>query len=457
MFSKKGTVNKSNSNKSILHGFDKKAASILKGIFKTATMISDFDLKLSFYGKKIKASADTLNSMFTEIASSSEEISTSTTQIVNTNSELNHIISEISHDAEILQQNSKESDEILSTIKTENKEMVTYSKDMDQSISDLLIVIQKINNAVKDINKISDQTKILSLNASIEAARAGMAGKGFAVVADEIRSLSETTKELTSNIDSLLLEMNDASNRSKMSIEKTSESIDRVSNSIENVSDVMEENSNAIGNITKRITEVADMSNEINSSLQESSSALDSVNNDIQNLVGAAKGLQDISDSVNSISTLISDIDVTVQGLASISGEMVNKNHCGFSNDDFIEAVENAIKAHKNWVVTVKTMINDRTLIPIQTDEHKCGFGHFYYSVQPNSQKLTGLWKEVEHYHHTLHKSGESIIHCIQRKDFKQAASLATEAEKLSQVIVGKFEEMVKITKEMTLTGESVF
>ncbi len=448
-----------NTTSKILNARDayKKAAFIFKGVFNIATMVSDFDLKLAFYGNKIKRTADNLNNMFSEVAASSEEISTSTTQIVNTNSELNHIITHISKDAETLQENTEQSNTILSNIKTENKEMIIFSKDMDESVSDLLTVINKINDVVKDINKISDQTKILSLNASIEAARAGVAGKGFAVVAGEIRTLSETTKGLTSKIDTLLLEMNNASNKSKLSVKKTSASIDRVSGSIENVSNVMSENSNAIGNIAKRITEAADMSNEINDSLQESSSALESVSSDMQSLLDSAEELKEVSSSVNSISELIGNIDVTVQDLAVASGKMVSSKMCGLTNEDFIETVENAIKAHKNWVLTVKTMVKDMKVLPLQTNEHKCGFGHFYYSVHPTSKKLIGLWEDVESIHHSLHKSGDTIINSIKKNDIHLAQRTVLKAEELSGTIINKFEEMIKIAKEMTLIDELVF
>lgn len=434
-----------------------KAANIFKGVFQIATMVSDFEIRLSFLGAKIKNSANSLSNMFSEVASSSEEISVSTSQIVDSNTELSDMIENISHDAALLNQNTEKSNNILNSIKAENTEMMGFSKDMNQSVIDLLLVINKINEAVKGINDISDKTKLLSLNASIEAARAGAAGKGFAVVAEEVRILSETTKQLTLNIDTLLEEMNSASNRSKSSVEKTINAINRVSSSIENVSGVMATSTDATTNITNRILEAAQTSRRISDSLNESSTALESVNNDIQNLSRSAEDLKQISGAVGEISASVGKIEAKVNDMAIASGEMVNSRLCGLSNEDFIETVENAIKAHTVWMTNVKKMAREMSVIPIQTDEHKCGFGHFYYAVKPSSDKLTALWESVEVLHHNLHKTGDIIISAINAQNSQRAMTNAAEAEKLSNAIIEKFNEMIKIAKEMTTANELVF
>ncbi len=86
-----------------------------------------------------------------------------------------------------------------------------------QALSEISKRMQEIINIVKSI---ADQTNLLSLNAAIEAARAGDVGKGFAVVAGEVRKLSEQTKQSVTNVSTLILDMNAQAEKLTLSIEK---------------------------------------------------------------------------------------------------------------------------------------------------------------------------------------------------------------------------------------------
>ncbi len=79
-----------------------------------------------------------------------------------------------------------------------------------------------INSVLNTITKVADQTNILSLNAAIEAEKAGEAGRGFSVVATEIRRLADQTSVSTWDIEQMLKEMQSAVSASVMGMDKFS-------------------------------------------------------------------------------------------------------------------------------------------------------------------------------------------------------------------------------------------
>ncbi|SPF34398.1 Methyl-accepting chemotaxis (MCP) signaling domain protein [Candidatus Desulfosporosinus infrequens] len=90
-----------------------------------------------------------------------------------------------------------------------SEELAATARVMEGNTSVAKDGLEKINGILQDIRRISTQTSILGLNASIEAARAGDQGRGFAVVADEVRKLSEGAKLSTLTISVDIAEVND--------------------------------------------------------------------------------------------------------------------------------------------------------------------------------------------------------------------------------------------------------
>ena len=139
---------------------------------------------------------------------------------------------------------------------------------LDKKVQDLNRRIKEINSFIRNIQEVSEQTNLLSFNASIEAARAGVAGKGFRIIANEVKSLSEQTKALSSDIDTKVKDLQkdvesvvseNKSNDSFMdALMKTNEKLVKIQSDtqentrfMEQILSQMAENQNAILTATK--------------------------------------------------------------------------------------------------------------------------------------------------------------------------------------------------------------
>lgn len=119
--------------------------------------------------------------------------------------ELSTTIAEIKEQTEKTAENAQVANDLTEEVSAAIKESDQYMRDMLSAISEISDKSKEIIKIIKTIDEISFQTNILALNASVEAARAGMAGKGFSVVADEVRKLAKRSAE-AANTTTILIE-----------------------------------------------------------------------------------------------------------------------------------------------------------------------------------------------------------------------------------------------------------
>ncbi|ADQ69415.1 methyl-accepting chemotaxis protein [Halogeometricum borinquense DSM 11551] len=230
-----------------------------------------------------------LSATVEEVASSADEIASSTSDAATRGQQ--------ARDA------AEEAIDGLDAIDEQTQRTVSQVDSLNELIDD-------ITGVVTQISEIAEQTNILALNASIEAARANEAGAGFAVVADEVKSLATETQEATEDIEAAIEEIRAQS-------EETVEGITEARERVATESETIEE---ALGSLDEMVEDVQ----ETNASVQEISDATDSQATTAQEVVGQADEVGAISEETAAQATTV--VKSARRQTTSLSEAMTNVN-----------------------------------------------------------------------------------------------------------------------------------
>jgi len=227
------------------------------------------------------------------------QVATAVEEMSATINEVAHSAANVSHSAQLAQSSSGEASQKLTETITELENLDNEINQASQVAQTLESGSHEIGSVLEVIRGIAEQTNLLALNAAIEAARAGEQGRGFAVVADEVRTLASKTQESTANIETMISQLQNASNNAvtamvnsgdvcKLTItnaQATASSIKAVNAEIESITQMtemiatsVEEQSCVSNEISKNVTEINDVADENSITADEVSTASKDMN-----------------------------------------------------------------------------------------------------------------------------------------------------------------------------------
>ena len=229
------------------------AARFEAGVGGIVNAVGSAATELRNTAESMAGTAEEATHQTTAVAAASEEASQNAQAVAAAIEELNASINEIA-------QQVNESAQVAG-------QAVNQANQTNAEVQGLEEAAQKIGDVVKLINEIAEQTNLLALNATIEAARAGEAGRGFAVVASEVKALASQTSKATEEISSQVGAIQAATRTSVEAISGITRTIGKVNEIASAIASAVEEQGAATREIAHNVAEAARGTGEVSANI----------------------------------------------------------------------------------------------------------------------------------------------------------------------------------------------
>ncbi|MGL6257881.1 methyl-accepting chemotaxis protein [Vibrio sp. WXL210] len=275
--------------------------------------------------QRLNSASDALTNTATENQTTSQNAQTKlnvqraqTASVATAMTEMSHSVQEVANSAQStltmvqeVETASSSGRKIMSSNISTINQLETQLHDSVDAVGELQKMSSQIGSILDVIRNIAEQTNLLALNAAIEAARAGEQGRGFAVVADEVRVLAQRTTESTSEIESMISNLQSSSTTASKVIESCMQDMERTVAQASDANGAMEE-------VQALILQISQMSSYISQAAGEQS----------ETTAGIAKNIEEINaiaDESYQAMSQITDTSSSLTQLAETQGELVHR------------------------------------------------------------------------------------------------------------------------------------
>lgn len=252
----------------------------------------------------------------TGMAASISKINENLLEMSNETKDINESVNEIRNQTAAVQDSSKIMNDKIKSMQNSSQKMDDGISAISKRIETVNTTVDKVSNIVSVIEEISSETNLLSLNASIEAARAGDAGKGFAVVAQEVRVLSDNTNTELENIKQIISSLVE---ECRYCVQASGTIVEDNAKQKEEIKAVLDE----FGSLDEQIQKTAEKADEI----EELVTAMIELNDDITK---SSNSLTDVS-AANAAATEemnanIEELNAMMNGVSEMAEHMNNES-----------------------------------------------------------------------------------------------------------------------------------
>ena len=368
---------------------------------------------------------DLIRDMIININSQTEFINS----MVATSQELSATIDNMSSSIQVIADNSNNGQVVaLNSIDKVNKSVEfidTSFEDIETAITKMENIekkVDEIRNVLNIIQEISDQTTLLSLNASIEAARVGEHGKGFMVVANEIKKLSEYTKESVRTINKSMIELQNETDESSLATKGIIKKLKIGKLEIDNIASLINDSVEFIKKIDEEISSIVATTEEQNAATSMFAEELTEVSSE------AAK-IENICRSVgNKVYSLSKNVE-------NIRSQILKKEIDDLSIKEKIDIYK---VDHLLWKWKIYNMLLGIDDIDAEcaSDYKECRLGKWYYREENKEILDNPIFKSIENPHINLHKKAKEAIYLYRNGNVDLSEKKLEEMDCISSDII---------------------